>query len=108
MASAEKFISTLEKAVEEYAATNWPDFKEAAETDARTFVADWADSLTTWVDLVIEGKLSVDDFHSLVGGKIDLAELRCLKDAGLVVYQWDHFKSGLVGVIVHTAVTYFL
>jgi hypothetical protein len=108
MPDLDVFFDALTDEIADLAETHLDEMTDAALQDGRAFLNQTQDDLKRWARLLEEGKLSRDEFESLVRGQKDLAEMEALKRAGLAAARADRFRDALIDRIVGTAARIFL
>jgi len=108
MPDIDVFFDALTDEIADLAETHLQELKEAAVEDGRAFLNQTQDDLKRWARLLEEGKLSREEFESLVRGQKDLAEMEALKRAGLAAARAERFRDALIDRIVGTAARIFL
>lgn len=103
MPDFEALFDTLKDEVADLAETHLQAMRDEAIQDGEDFLHRTQDDLKRWTRLLAEGKLSRDEFESLVRGQKDLAEMEALKQAGLAAAQAKHFRDALIDRIISTA-----
>lgn len=103
MPDIDELLQALRDDVTELAKAHFDDLADAAIEDGETFLNDSKEDFKEWSRLLAEGKLTQDEFRSLVEGKKDLAEMNALKRAGLAAVRIDKFRNDLVDRVVDTA-----
>jgi hypothetical protein len=73
-----------------------------AKTDAQNMLTAMKEKLQRWTTLLIEKKLTTEDFEWLVNSQKDLIEMAALKEAGLAAIRIDQFKASLMNLVVDT------
>jgi hypothetical protein len=56
--------------------------------------------------LLIEGKLTTEEFEWLVNSQKDLIQMAALKQAGLAAIRIDQFKASLLNMVVDTVFSF--
>jgi hypothetical protein len=74
-----------------------------AAHDAIDFVSAALPALGRYLNLLVDGKISEDEFKSLVYGLRDLAELNGLTQAGLTAIQIDQTKNAILKTVTSIA-----
>jgi hypothetical protein len=92
----------LKKDVEALAESTLKNYVSKAKTDAQTMLNQMKDKLQRWTTLLIEGKLTTEDFEWLVNSQKDLIQMAALKQAGLAAIRIDQFKASLLNLVVDT------
>jgi hypothetical protein len=108
MPSFNDFMDTLKPQITQFAETSLKNLSQAAVSDGQAFLADTQEDLERWTKLLATGDLTEKDFTWLVASKKDSAEMLALKQKGLAKVAVDQFTSGLVDIIVSTAIKTFL
>jgi hypothetical protein len=80
--------------------TLFRQFAAQAESDARDFVEKARASLEQAAILLAQGRIDRDDFEDLARGKLELAEMRALKQAGLAKVAIDTFTNGVLNIFI--------
>lgn len=108
MPDVEPFLDALRDELVDLAENRLQSARDAAIQDGEAFLASSKEDLKRWSRLLAEGKLSEEEFQSLVEGKKDLAETTALKQAGLAAVEIDRFRQALIDRIVDTAFRAFI
>lgn len=95
-------FAQLEQGVGSLAKTTVSGYVSEAETDGKSFLTQIKGDLQQWTQLVVEGKLSKDDFADLLAGDESLLKMETLKQAGLAAIALDNFKNGVFNLIKNT------
>lgn len=103
MPDVDELLEVLRDEITDLATSHFDDFADAAIRDGTAFLNNSKDDLEEWTRLLAEGKLTQDEFRSLVEGKKDLAEMKALKRAGLAAVRVDKFRNELIDRVVATA-----
>lgn len=74
-------------------------FLPIAIGDAKAFVADAGPKLVRYFDLLAEGKITRDEFDTLVKGLADLAAMRGLTEAGLALVEVEKTKNSILKAV---------
>lgn len=104
----DEFKNSLEEGLKDLAGRTLKGFKDEALQDGKKFLKDTEDDLKRWTKLLASGDLSQEDFEWLVLSKKDLAELIALKQKGLAQVRIDRFRTGVVDLVINTALDVFL
>jgi hypothetical protein len=108
MANFDEYLDALKDPLVKFAKDNFSDFKSAAEKDINDFLKQAKENISRWAVLLSEKKINADEFKSLIKGERSLGRLHALKQAGLVQARWDLFVTGVVTILVNTAIAVFL
>jgi uncharacterized NAD(P)/FAD-binding protein YdhS len=100
--SFKDIFDQLKKAVEDLATSTLKNYIKGAKTDGQNMLNAMKEKLQRWTGLLIDGKLTTEDFEWLVNSQKDLVEMAALKQAGLAAIRIDQFKASLLNVIVDT------
>jgi len=96
------FFKTLVGNLKAFVEGSWKDYKDAAFKDGKAFLGKAKKDIERWTELLVEGKLTQDEFGFLLAGKKDVAELEALKQAGLSAVRLTKFRNGLLRVVIDT------
>lgn len=108
MASFDDFIVALKPGVKDLAREIFDGFEDEAQQDTQEFLGKAKDDLERWTRLLAEGDLSEEDFHDFVAAKKALAEIHALQQTGLTLTKLERFRTGLINLVVDTALKTFL
>lgn len=108
MANFDDYLEALKDPLSNFAKDNFSDFKSAAKKDIYDFLTHAKDNISRWTVLLAEEKINADEFRSLLNGERSLGRLHALKQAGLAQSRWDLFKTGVVTILINTAITVFI
>ena len=100
----DEIIQSLLMQIEELAVSLGRRFASAAREDGSLFLTNIKDDLIRWIDLLVQKKLTTDEFKSLLNGKKDLLDLVFLKNKGLALIKQNQFKESLLQIIVRTVI----
>jgi len=104
----DKFVKIIEEGTVELAKNTLRGYKEQALIDAKLFLETSKDDARRWSKLLVEGKLTQDDYEWLILSKKDVVELQLLKEAGLSAVRIDRFKNALINLVIDTAFDVFV
>jgi hypothetical protein len=104
MANIDNILKTVQKQTKALAQNLFRQYTQQAMTDVQDFLEKSKSDLKRWAQQLAEKKIDADEFASLVQGKLDVAEMKALKQAGLAQVQLDTFTNGVVDIIVQAAV----
>jgi hypothetical protein len=74
-------------------------FTQQALSDVQSFAQKSKADLERWTQEVLQGKMSKDEYESLVKGELDVAEMEALKQAGLAQVRIDSFTNGFLEIL---------
>jgi hypothetical protein len=72
------------------------------EKDANDFFQDTKKDMEKWTKDLASGKLTKDDFDTLVKGKSDLTKMRYLKKKGIAKIEIEKVKTSLIDTVIST------
>jgi hypothetical protein len=104
MANIDSILKTVEEQTKALAQKLFQQYTQQAMTDVQDFLQKSKADLERWAQQLAEKKIDAGEFASLVQGKLDVAEMKALKQAGLGQVQLDTFTNGVVDIIVQAAV----
>jgi hypothetical protein len=99
----EQIFKSIESQTKALAQKLLKGYTEQALGDLQDFAQKSKADLARWTQQLQQGKLTPEDFKSLVQGELDVAEMRALKQAGLAQVQIDTFTSGFLDILVGAA-----
>ncbi|MBC7358833.1 MAG: hypothetical protein H5U10_09890 [Desulfacinum sp.] len=108
MSDFDRYLETLKDGLARMVREHWADLGEQALKSGDRFLQDVEDDLRRWTALLVEGRLTKEEFRFLVESKKDLLELAALKEAGLSAIRLEQFRNGVVNLAVSTAVDVLL
>lgn len=103
MPGIDDFLRVLGERVAALVTDTFKKHVDAARRDAEAFLAATRADLERWGQLLAAGELTPDDFQWLVKGRVDVAKMAALKQAGLAKARLDGFKRALLATVVGTA-----
>ncbi len=107
MADFATFLSTLKSGIATLVSGSFSEAKTAATQDALAFLENSRADLERWTNLLMEGKLTHEDFEFLVAGRKEVAAMEALKQAGLAQVRIDRFQNALLHLVVESAFKIF-
>jgi hypothetical protein len=96
----------LKKGVTNLAESTLKNFVKKAKSDGQQMLDDMKEKLQRWTQLLIERKLTTEDFEWLVNSQKDLIQMAALKQAGLAAIRIDQFKASLLNMVVDTVFSF--
>ncbi|WP_223532417.1 hypothetical protein [Pseudomonas sp. GL-RE-20] len=108
MASFDEYLDALKEPLAKLVQQNFSDFANAVKNDIKDFLEHCKQDLIRWIELLAAKKITTNEYNSLLIGAESLGRLHALKQAGLAQARRDLFISGLVVVLVNTAITVLL
>ncbi len=108
MAGFSDFLSTVKLGIAQLAAGSFGEAKQAAERDAQEFLQKTEADLKRWTDLLVDGKLTHEEFEFLVMGRKEVATMEALKQAGLAQVRVDRFRNAILHLVVESAFAVFV
>lgn len=108
MANFDDYLNALKNPLTKFVRESFSDFKSAAEKDIKDFLKQAEENIAKWAMLLAEEKINDNEFRSLIKGEGSLGRLHALKQAGLAQARWDLFITGVVTILVNTAIAVFL
>jgi len=92
----------IKKGIVTLAETTLSNYVSKAKSDATQMLNAMKEKLKRWTSLLIDKKLTTEDFEWLVNSQKDLVEMNALKLAGLAAIRIDQFKASLLNLVVDT------
>jgi hypothetical protein len=108
MGTFDDFAQTFLSGAKDLARNTVKDQLAAADEDANDFLNRSRERLEKWTKALAEGKLTKDEFDSLVRARIDVAEINALAQAGAAAVRVQRFRDGLINLAINTAFKTFL
>lgn len=100
--SFDDIFKTLKKQVEDLARLVVKNYVKEAVKDGRKFLEETKESLQRWTLLLIDKKITTQDFEWLVMSQQDLAQMIALKQAGLAQIRIEQFRNSLLSLVIDT------
>jgi len=98
----EEIFKSLKSQVEELARMFLQQYSKQAVKDGRKFLEETRENLKRWTVLLVEKRITTEDFEWLVLSQKDLAKMLALKQAGLSVIRIEQFRNSLLNLVVDT------
>jgi len=108
MSTFDDFLDSVKDGAKDLAKNIFDDYQTEAQDDAEAFLEKTKVDLKRWSILLAQGELNQQDFGDLVLAKKALAEIHFLRQKGVALAKLERFRSGLVDLVVDTAVDTFL
>lgn len=96
----------LKKGVTDLAESTLKKYVSKAKSDGQKMLEEMKEKLKRWTELLVEGKLTTEDFEWLVNSQKDLIQMEALKMAGLAAIRIDQFKASLMNMVVDTVFSF--
>jgi hypothetical protein len=103
MLNIDNILKNIEEQSRSLAEKLFKQYVQEALTDVRDFLRKSKANLERWAQELTRREIDKDEFKSLVQGQLDVAEMRALKQAGLAQVRIDIFTSGVLDIVVSTA-----
>ncbi|HEX3043488.1 MAG TPA: hypothetical protein VHY08_01935 [Bacillota bacterium] len=100
-------FETILKKCEELAKSLGWDLADSATKDIIAFLEKNRVNLRKWSESLEKSEITNAEFKSLLKGEMDLAEMICLKNAGLSLVKIDELKAKLVQIIIENVLKAF-
>ncbi len=108
MPSFDDFVEAVQDGARELARETFDDYLDDARNDARSFIANCEDDLRRWINMLEQGDLDQQEFSDLVNGQKSLAQIHLLTQKGIALTKLERFRSGLIDLVINTALDLFL
>lgn len=92
----------LKQGVVNLAESTLKNYVSKAKSDGTKMLTEMKEKLKRWTSLLIDKKLTTEDFEWLVNSQKDLIQMNGLKLAGLAAIRIDQFKASLLNLVVDT------
>jgi hypothetical protein len=97
-----ELFEQLKKGVIDLAETTLKKYVSKAKSDGKQMLEEMKDRLQRWTELLIEQRLTTEEFEWLINSQKDLIQMTALKQAGLAAIRIDQFVASLLNMIVDT------
>lgn len=87
------------------AETTVKNYLKEAKKDGERIVKSVKENVINWAQLLLEGKLSTEDFEWLMLRQKDLVAMDALKQAGLAQIRIEAFKQSVLSIIIDSVFT---
>ncbi len=108
MADFNDFWEELKKGIVSLAENSFNDFKDQALAAGNDFIEQSKADFKLWTEQLVARQMNKEDFEWLIKSKKTTLELILQKQKGLAKAQIDKLTSGLLNVVVSTAVKSFI
>jgi hypothetical protein len=102
------FVDAVLKGTEGLAKHIFNGFETQAKEDAKAFIKKTEIDLRRWIKLLVEKKITEQDFGDLVQAKKALAEIHALTQAGIALTKLERFRNDLINLVIDKAFEIFL
>lgn len=97
-----EILEALKNGVTDLAKSTVKNYLQHAKEDGEKLIESMKVKLERWTRLLIDKKLTAEDFEWLVNSQKDVVQMDALKEAGLAAIRVDQFKSSVFNLIVDT------
>ncbi|HNY70022.1 MAG TPA: hypothetical protein PKH14_04470 [Syntrophorhabdus sp.] len=101
------YIKAVMDGAKTLAYDNFSDLIGEADQDTKDFIDTIKGDLIRWSGMLVEKKISEQDFRDLVEAKKDLAKIQALTQAGLALTRCERFRSSLINLLIDKAFEIF-
>jgi hypothetical protein len=108
VANFDDYVKELRKGVTKLARELAGGLETDALSDLDAFLKRSERDMVRWTRLLAAGQITEEDFRDLIEAQKALAELHELTKAGVAVTKLERFRSGLVSLLVDTAMKVYL
>jgi hypothetical protein len=108
MATFDDYEKELAKGVKKLAQELVDGLEEQALADLNTYINRSRKNLQRWTNLLAAGEITEEDFSDLVQAQKALAELHELTRTGIGRTKLERFKTGLVSLVIDSAMKVYL
>jgi hypothetical protein len=98
-------LKDIERQVRAEARSELGGYAREAVRDGREFLQAIRDDLARWTDELAQGRLSQQEFRSLVQGAADLAEMHALRRKGVERIAINRFTDRVTEIVVDAALS---
>ena len=108
MATFDDYVKELRKGFKLLAQELVGGFQADALSDMNAFLKKSERDLKRWTRRLAAGEITKQDFIDLVQAQKALAEMHKLTKAGVAAAKLEVFRSGLISLVINTAVKVYL
>lgn len=101
-------IKAVLECVKELAKEIFNGYEEEANKDTTAFIKKTEADLKRWIKLLVDRKLTKQDFNDLVLAKKALAEIHALTQAGIALTKLERFRTSLINLVIDKTFEIFL
>jgi hypothetical protein len=102
------FINAVLEGSKDLAKHIFNGFEDQAKEDAKAFIKKAEIDLKRWIKLLVDKKITEQDFGDLVQAKKALAEIHALTQAGIALTKLERFRNDLINLVIDKAFEIFL
>ena len=84
---------------------NFKELTKESKKDLTDFLLSSEEKLKRWTILLIEEKITKEEFEWLVKSQKDLLVLTSLKEVGISKIKLSNFKNKIISVIINTVIS---
>lgn len=84
---------------------NFKNLSNESKKDLNKFLSESEEKLKRWSVLLLEGKITKEEFEWLVKSQKDILLLTSLKEAGISKIKLSNFKNQVISTIIKTVLT---
>ncbi|MFN0276725.1 MAG: hypothetical protein ACKVPJ_13340 [Chitinophagales bacterium] len=99
MTNFDQIFDELITKTKELIALTVKNYISQAEADTTRFLNESKNKFEKWAKLLLEKRLSIDEFEWLIQSQKDLLTMEALKQAGLAKIRIDQFKNSLLNLV---------
>jgi len=107
MTKFDEYINAVIDGSKSLAQSNFNDLINEAEQDTKAFIDTIKGDLIKWSGMLVDKKLSEQDFRDLVEAQKELLKIQALTRAGLTLTRCERFRSGLISLMIDKAFEIF-
>jgi hypothetical protein len=98
-----KFVDSVCKNIGPALVGDFSKFKGSLEKDTKEFLEKSKDDIESWTTALANGKLSKNNYETLMQGKIDVAKMIYLKNKGIGKIEIEKFTSVVIKTVINSA-----
>lgn len=103
MTKIDDFKKLVINAAEQLAKTQFGELPDQMKSDVQSYLDATIDDIERWTTLLAERRITEKDFSDLVHSSQELAEMVKLTQAGITLTRLERFRSGLIQIVVDSA-----
>ncbi len=108
MSKFDDFFSGVVDGVKDIAKGDLKSLLDAGREDAEAFLENSKTQLKRWTEKLAAGTLDKEEFTDLVEGRVELAKMFALTQAGISAARIQRFRDKLIKLVIDKAFSIFL
>ncbi|PPZ90979.1 hypothetical protein C3729_09870 [Cloacibacterium normanense] len=101
----DEILKQIKNELTQLFADNFKNLSNESKKDLNKFLSESEEKLKRWSVLLLEGKITKEEFEWLVKSQKDILFLTSLKEAGISKIKLSNFKNQVISTIIKTVLT---